>query len=134
MVARNFLIVQTLQSCRFKIFLQKCMNSENWPCQTKTFPNIIKEQLLTIYKTFVRSCLDYADIIYDKHFNESFKEKLEKVRYSAAFIITDAIKSTSPERFYKELRLESLSDRGWYRKLVFFYEKVKGLTPPYLQF
>ena len=39
-----------------------------------------RKQLLTIYKTFVRSHLDYADIIYDKPFNDSFKDKLEKVQ------------------------------------------------------
>ena len=33
--------------------------------------------LLTIYKTFVRSHLDYGDIIYDKPFNDSFRGKLE---------------------------------------------------------
>ena len=38
-----------------------------------------RNQLLTIYKTFVRSHLDYGDIIYYKLFNSSFKEKLEKV-------------------------------------------------------
>ena len=68
-----------------------------------------RKQLLTIYKTFVRSHLDYADIIYDTPFNEAFKEKLEKVQHSAALIITGAIKGTSRERLYKELGLESLS-------------------------
>ena len=46
----------------------------------KNFLNNIKEKLLTIYKTFVRSHLDYADITYDKPFNDAFKEKLEKVQ------------------------------------------------------
>ena len=67
-----------------------------------------RKQLLTIYKTFVRSHLDYADIIYDTPFNEAFKEKLEKVQHSAALIITGAIKRTSRERLYKELGFESL--------------------------
>ena len=89
--------------------------------------------LLTIYKTFVRSHLDYADITHDKLFNDAFKEKLEKVQYSAALIITEAIKGTSRERLYKELGLESLCDRRWYRKLVFLYKIVKGLAPSYLQ-
>ena len=62
--------------------------------------------------------LDYADIIYDKPFNDSFKEKLEKVQYSAALIITGAIKSTSWECLYKELGLEPVCDRRWYHKLV----------------
>ena len=70
-----------------------------------------RKQLLTIYKAFVRSHLDYADIIYDKPFNESFKEKLEKVQCSAALIVTGAIKGTSRECLYKEFGLESLCDR-----------------------
>ena len=81
-----------------------------------------RKQLLTIYKTFARSHLDYAEIIYDKPFNDAFKEKLEKVQYSAALIITGAIKGFSWERLYKELGLESLCDRRWYRKLVLFYK------------
>ena len=64
--------------------------------------------MLTIYKTFVRSHLDYADIIYDTPFNEAFKEKLEKVQHFAALIITGAIKGTSGECLYKELGLEAL--------------------------
>ena len=84
-----------------------------------------KNQFLTIYKTFVRYHLDHADIIYDKLFNDALKEKLEKVQYSAALIITGAIRDTFRERFYQELRLESLCDRRWYHKL--------GLAPSYLQ-
>ena len=34
-----------------------------------------RKSLLTIYKYFVRPNLDYADIFYDKPFNESFKRK-----------------------------------------------------------
>ena len=60
-----------------------------------------KKQLLTIYKTFVRSHLDYAEIINNKPINDSFEEKLEKVQYSAALIITGAIKGTSREHLYK---------------------------------
>ena len=84
-----------------------------------------RKQLLTIYRTLVRSHLDYADIIYDKPFNDAFKKKLEKFQYSAALIITGAIKGTSEKGLHKELVLESLCDRRWYRK---------GLAPSYLQF
>ena len=51
-----------------------------------------REILLTIYKSFVRPNLDYADIIYDKPLNESFKKKIESAQYEAALIITGAIK------------------------------------------
>ena len=91
-----------------------------------------RNQLVTIYKRFVKSHLDYADKIYDKPFNDSSKEKLDKIQYSEALIISGAIKGTSPERLYKELGLESHCDRRWYRKLVFFDKVVKGLAPSYL--
>ena len=61
------------------------------------------KSLLTIYKSFVRPILDYADIIYDKPCNESFKGKLETVQYNACLDITGAIRGTSKERLYREL-------------------------------
>ena len=76
-----------------------------------------RKSLLTIYKSFVRSNLDYAVIIYDKPFNESFKRKIEMVQYKAALVITGAIKGTSRDRLYQELGLESLEDRRWSRRL-----------------
>ena len=85
----------------------------------RLFLTLSKKQLLIIYKIVVRSHLDYADIIYDKTFNEAFKERLEKVQYSPTLIITGAIKGTSRENLYKVQGLESLCDR-LYRKLVFF--------------
>ena len=38
-----------------------------------------RKVLLTLYKSFVRTYLDYGDILYDKPDNEHFKNKLEKV-------------------------------------------------------
>ena len=92
---------------------------QNLRTNEKTFFNTIKETMLTVYKTFVRSHLNYANIIYYKPFNDAFKEKLEKVQYSAP-LITGAIKAFSRERLYKKLGLESLCDRRWYHTLVFF--------------
>ena len=40
---------------------------------------ISRKSLLTIYKSFVRPLLDYADIIYDKPCNDMFKGKFEAV-------------------------------------------------------
>ena len=65
------------------------MNDDEW---------WIRKRLITIYKAIVRSHLDYVDIIYDKPLNNYFKEKFEKVQYSAALIITGATKDTSLER------------------------------------
>ena len=62
-----------------------------------------RSALLTIYKSFIRSHLDYGDIIYDKAFNESFHAKLESLQYNATLAITGAIKRSSTEKIYKDL-------------------------------
>ena len=76
-----------------------------------------RKSLLTICKSFVRPILDYADIIYDKPFNESFKRKIEIVQYRATLVITGVIKGTSRDRLYQVLGLESLADRRWSRRI-----------------
>ena len=79
-----------------------------------------RKSSLTIYKSFVGPNLDYADIIYDKSLNESFKKKIEMVQYNSDLAITGAFKGTSRDKIYQELGLESLADRRWTRKRIFF--------------
>ena len=86
------------------------MQQNDYRYNQKTFFNPVKKILLTIYKSFARPNLDYADIIYDKTFNESFKRKIEVVLHKAALVITGAIKEIFRDRLYQELGLESLAD------------------------
>ena len=72
-----------------------------------------RNALLRIYKSFIRSHLDYADIIYNKPNNSSFKSKIENGQYRACIAITGAIQGTSRERLYRELGLESLTYVGF---------------------
>ena len=74
-----------------------------------------RKSLLTIYKSFVRPNLDYADIIYDKTSNESLKRRIEMFPYNAALIITGAFKGSSRDKIYQEFGLESLADQRWSR-------------------
>ena len=76
--------------------------------------------LIAIYKSFIRSHLDYGDIIYDQAYNVSFHQKIESILYNAALAITGAIRGTSREKLYHELGFESLVSRRWYRKLCCF--------------
>ena len=78
-----------------------------------------REPLLIIYKSFVRPHLDYGDVIYDQHYNNSFHQKLESILYVAALAITGAIRGSSREKLYQELGLESLKQRWWFRKLCY---------------
>ena len=98
----------------------------------RLYNNLPRNALLSIYKSFIRPHLDYADIIYDQPHNQSLSDRIESVQYNAALAITGAIRGTSRERLYQELGLESLSNRRWYRRLTMFFNIASGNCPTYL--
>ena len=71
-----------------------------------------RPQLLAIYKCFRRPHLGYGDIICDQSYNLFFHQKFEPIQY-AALAWTRAIRSSSREKLYEELGLESLQMRRW---------------------
>ena len=69
---------------------------------------------------------------YDQPQNELFCEKIESVQYKATLGITAAIQSTSRDRIYQELGLESLKSRRWYKRLVCMFKIMNEKAPNYL--
>ena len=91
-----------------------------------------RSSLLAISKTFIRSRLDYADIIYDQAFKSNFHNKLESVQYNTCPAINGAIGDTSIEKLYQELGLEYLKSRDCFRKLCYFCNSMKNHSYIYL--
>ena len=60
----------------------------------------MRAPLYIIYKSFIRPHLDYNDIRYDKAYNSSFQQNLEKIQHNSALAITGAIRRTSKEKLY----------------------------------
>ena len=87
---------------------------------------------MTLFKSFIRSHLDYEDIIYDQSFNNSFQNKFESIQYNACLAITGATRGTSKERLCKELTPQSPQHRRWYRRLCCLYKIVVNKSPNYL--
>ena len=85
---------------------QKIKKWINWS-HKKTLVNVSRKALHTSYKSFIRSHLDYGDILYDKPENKSFLNKLGKFKYKAFVVITGAIQGTSKQKLYSELGLHS---------------------------
>ena len=90
----------------------------------KLHNNLPRDPFVRIYKFFIRPHLDYGDTLYDQAFNNSFYEKLESIRYNAAFAITGSIR----EKIYQKLGSESLQQRRWYRKLCLFFTRQAYMT------
>ena len=81
-----------------------------------------KPPLITIYKSFIRSHLNFGDFIYDQVYNVSIHQKIERIQYNVALAITGAIRGTSREKLYHELGFKSFVSRRWYRKLCCSYK------------
>ena len=60
-----------------------------------------RSSLLNMFQTFIRSRLDYADVIYDQAYNPAFHDKLESIQYNACLAITGAIRGISTEEIIK---------------------------------
>ena len=84
--------------------------------------NLSRNSLFTIYIFFIRLHLDYCDILYDKSNNETFQNKMEKIKYRACLAITGGIQGTSRQQRYDELDLHLLVKRLWGNKLAFFIQ------------
>lgn len=81
------------------------------------------------YKHYVRSFLDYGDVLYSDQ-NLFFMAHLESVQYKAGLIVSGCWYGTSRDKLYDELGWESLERRRWYRRLCLFYKVKHHLAPP----
>ena len=59
-------------------------------------------------------------------------QKLESIQYNACLAITGCFRGTSQERLYSEFGLESLADRCFARRMIFFYKIMNNQAPSYL--
>ena len=57
--------------------------------------NVRRKALLTIYKSFIRTHLDYGNILFDKPKNKYFQNKSEKVQDGSCLAIFGVIQRTS---------------------------------------
>ena len=90
-----------------------------------------RSSLDQVYKSHVRSHLENCDVISTNNLSTDMK-KLESVQTQAAYAVSGAWKGTSRGKNYEELGWEWLTQRRWYRRMVFFYKIVKKISPIYL--
>ena len=93
---------------------------------------MLRDSLITIYKSFIRSHLDYADVIFDKPSNTTFSNRIKSTQYNAALAITGTIRGTFKVKLYQELGFETMKERGWFQRLCCFYKILNNQTPGYL--
>ena len=77
----------------YKKYYQKVSKTT---CLLRKFrPILPRVFLLTVYKTFIRSRLDYTNIVCDQDYNSTFHNKLKSVQQSACLIYQENICSNA---------------------------------------
>ena len=94
--------------------------------------SLLRKLRFPLLKSFIRSCLDYVDIIYDQVYTVLFYQKIESVQYNSILAITGAIRGTSKEKLYQEPGLKTLENRRYYRKLYCFFKIFISQSLKYL--
>ena len=61
--------------------------------------------IIYIYMHFLRSWLDYPDVIYDQAYNSAFHDKLEPVQCNASLAITVTLRNTPTEKNIPRFRI-----------------------------
>ena len=94
-----------------------------------------------MFKSLVRSHLDYCDIIYhipskQEQFGvtlNSLMEKVERIQYQAVLAVTGVWQGSNRSKLYDELGWESLSNRRWCKRILHIHTIVSNETPLYLK-
>ena len=84
-----------------------------------------RPSLVTICRVFIRSHLDYGDVIFDQAFNNSFHQRLESIQYNAALAITGAIRGTSKEKLYQGTWFQVPAIQRIVSKIIFLLQNKK---------
>ena len=89
------------------------------------------KSLQTIYFSFIRPLLEYADAVWN-HCTQYESNGLDKIQKEAARIVTGATKLASIDSLHTETGCETLGSRRKNHTLTMFYKLKNGLGPDYL--
>jgi hypothetical protein len=90
--------------------------------------------LETLYKSFIRPVLEYADVIW--HIpadNRHVLDILEKVQLEAARVVTGATRRCPTLGLYNEVGWETLASRRTFHRALLMFKINSGRAPTYLQ-
>ena len=94
--------------------------------------SVRQKTLQTMYTSFIRPILEYADTVWDNCTQTKITE-IEKIQTEAMRIVTGATKSCSKLRLLEETGWDKLENRRYKHRLITMYNITHKTSPTYLQ-
>ena len=89
-----------------------------------------RKTLDILYKITVRSVIDYAMTVYFGALSEAGKNRLSRIQYQAAKVVSGALHFSSAKKLFLDLGWETLQDRYDFLGLTLFYKIHNNMTRP----
>ena len=90
-----------------------------------------RKSLETLYKMYVRSVIEYADVVWAGA-NKNELTRLDNIQKRAARIVTGATAKVGTDKLYEEVGWERLECRRKKHMLILMYKIINNLAPRYL--
>ena len=91
-----------------------------------------RKSLETMYFSYVRSILEYADILFCNTSQENLKQMDITIQKRVGEIVSGANRCTSSDALYEELSRQRLSDRRQNRMIILYSDIIHHRAPSYL--
>ena len=92
---------------------------------------IDRKSLQTMYVSFIRPLLEYADVVWVNCTQQQINE-LEKIQTEAGKFVSGTTKLVAIDNLYRQLGWLKLSERRKLHKLFLLYKLQNGLASDYL--
>ena len=95
---------------------------------------LLQRQTLDIlYKLTIRSIFDYGLIVYYNSLKVTDKDRLDRIQYSAAKLVTGALHHTSKAKLYNTLGWETIHERAEFLGMTLFHKIHCNETRPLIK-
>jgi len=112
---------------------QVCLTANRKLAVLRKVQYLQRSTLDMLYKTTVRSVIDYGLVIYYNNLNQGQLRKFNSLQYNAGKLVSGALQYTSQSKIEAELGWESIESRSYFLGLSLFHKVHRNETRPLIK-
>ena len=110
-----------------------CLKASRKLSVLRRVKNLQRSTLDLLYKTTIRSVIDYGLVVYYHSLTQIDKNKIDKIQYSAAKLVSSTLHFTSRVKLEQEMGWSSILNRADYLGLTLFHKIHCNILRPLIK-